>query len=57
MNLNYIPNDENHRHQLKNAFLTKREFLGKFGTGFGMLGLASMLGPELGLFRREQIRR
>ena len=47
MNLNYIPNDENHRPQLKNAFLTKREFLGKFGTGFGMLGLASLLGPEL----------
>ncbi len=41
---NYI-ND--HRPRLENQFQTRREFLNRFGTGFGALGLASMLYPEL----------
>src|SRR5258706_9421075 len=32
---------------LKTPFQTRREFLSRFGTGFGLLGLAGLLGPEL----------
>jgi len=39
---NYV-ND--HRPRLENLFQTRREFLNRFGTGFGALGLASLLYP------------
>jgi hypothetical protein len=39
--------DPQHPLQLENHFLTRREFLNKFGTGVGALGLVGMLYPEL----------
>ena len=36
-----------HRTKLEDRFLTRRDFLGRCGMGFGMLGLAQLLGPEL----------
>src|SRR6185295_17915367 len=36
-----------HAPRLEDYFLTRREFLHRFGTGFGALALAGMMGPEL----------
>jgi hypothetical protein len=36
-----------HTPQLPDFFQTRRQFLNRFGTGFGLLGLAGLLGPEL----------
>ena len=36
-----------HQPKLEDRFLTRRDFLGRSGMGFGMLGLAQLLGPEL----------
>jgi hypothetical protein len=36
-----------HRLRLEDRFLTRRDFLGRSGLGFGMLGLAAVLGPEI----------
>jgi hypothetical protein len=42
------PNMKNHHGPfLESHFQTRREFLNKFGTGFGALGLVGLLGPEL----------
>jgi hypothetical protein len=41
------PNCNANKPTLESNFLTRREFLNAFGTGMGMLGLATMLGPEL----------
>lgn len=38
---------DNHPFRMEDMFLTKREFLGRFGTGFGALGLAAMMQPTL----------
>ena len=37
----------NHQPRLEDRFLTRRDFLGRCGMGFGMLGLAQLLGPNL----------
>src|SRR5437763_3215547 len=39
-------NAPNHRPNLADRFLTRRDFLGRCGMGFGMLGLANLLGPQ-----------
>ena len=36
-----------HQPRLEDRFLTRRDFLGRCGMGFGMLGLAQLLGPNL----------
>lgn len=36
-----------HQPNFEDRFLTRRDFLGRCGMGFGMLGLAQLLGPEL----------
>ncbi|HEX5219858.1 MAG TPA: DUF1501 domain-containing protein [Verrucomicrobiae bacterium] len=36
-----------HQPRLADRFLTRRDFLGRCGMGFGMLGLAQLLGPSL----------
>ncbi len=36
-----------HLPRLADRFLTRRDFLGRCGMGFGMLGLANLLGPTL----------
>ncbi len=36
-----------HKPRIEDRFLTRRDFLGRCGIGFGMLGLAQVLGPEL----------
>jgi hypothetical protein len=36
-----------HQSRLADLFLTRRQFLNRFGMGFGALSLASLLGPEL----------
>src|SRR5215472_367633 len=36
-----------HRPRLSDLFLTRRDFLQKCGIGFGMLGLANLLGPQM----------
>jgi hypothetical protein len=36
-----------HSAQLEDFFLTRRQFLNRFGMGFGALSLASLMGPEL----------
>src|SRR5436190_23057139 len=36
-----------HRPKLEDRFLTRRDFLGRCGMGFGLLGLANLLGPEM----------
>lgn len=38
---------EQHAPNAQDYFQTRRQFLSRYGTGFGMLGLASMLQPEL----------
>ncbi len=38
-----------HSARPEDFFLTRRQFLNRFGMGFGALGLATMLGPELAL--------
>ncbi|MGH7968160.1 MAG: DUF1501 domain-containing protein, partial [Limisphaerales bacterium] len=38
---------EEHSAGLQDRFITRRQFLQRAGMGFGMLGLASMLGEEL----------
>ncbi len=35
-----------HAARLEDRFLTRRDFLGRCGIGFGMLGLAQLLGPQ-----------
>src|SRR3954469_19549486 len=35
-----------HKPRLEDRFLTRRDFLGRCGMGFGMLGLANILGPQ-----------
>ncbi|MGC3960440.1 MAG: DUF1501 domain-containing protein [Verrucomicrobiota bacterium] len=35
-----------HKPRWEDHFLTRRDFLGRCGMGFGMLGLAQLLGPE-----------
>jgi hypothetical protein len=37
----------NHKLKLADAFLTRRDFLTRCGMGFGMLGLANVLAPQL----------
>src|SRR6058998_3645166 len=39
----------NHSARPEDFFLTRRQFLNRFGMGFGALGLASLLGDGLGL--------
>lgn len=36
-----------HKPRLEDRFLTRRDFLNRCGIGFGALGLASMVGPQL----------
>src|SRR5439155_22518387 len=36
-----------HRLRLEDRVLARRDFLGRRGLGFGMLGLAAVLGPEI----------
>lgn len=38
---------EQHAPNAQDYFQTRRQFLSRYGTGFGMLGLASMLQPDL----------
>src|SRR5882672_7636221 len=40
-------NAPHHQPRLEDRFLTRRDFLGRCGMGFGMLGLASLLGPAM----------
>ena len=40
-------NASHHQPRLEDRFLTRRDFLGRCGMGFGMLGLANLLGPEI----------
>src|SRR4051794_35641398 len=40
-------NAPDHKPKLEDCFLTRRDFLTRCGVGFGMLGLAQILGPEL----------
>src|SRR5262245_10325703 len=35
-----------HRPRLADLFLTRRDFLQRCGVGFGMLGLANLMGPQ-----------
>src|SRR3954447_13071183 len=35
-----------HRPRLTDLFLTRRDFLHRCGVGFGMLGLANLMGPQ-----------
>src|SRR6476659_5315034 len=35
-----------HSFRLQDRFLTRRDFLNRCGIGFGMLGLANLLGPQ-----------
>src|SRR5262245_7721946 len=35
-----------HRPRLEDSFLTRRDFLGRCGMGFGMIGLANILAPQ-----------
>jgi hypothetical protein len=37
---------QHHRPRLTDRFLTRRDFLNRCGMGFGMLGLANLLGPQ-----------
>lgn len=39
--------EPHHQPRLEDGFLTRRDFLGRCGMGFGMLGLANLLGPEI----------
>src|SRR5256884_6813113 len=39
-------NPQHHRPRLADRFLTRRDFLGRCGMGFGMVGLANLLGPQ-----------
>src|SRR5262245_25719440 len=38
---------QHHQPRLADSFLTRRDFLTRCGMGFGMLGLANLLGPQL----------
>ena len=40
-------NPAQHQPRLADSFLTRRDFLGRCGMGFGMLGLANLLDPEM----------
>jgi hypothetical protein len=40
-------NPDHHQPRLADRFLTRRDFLGRCGMGFGLVGLANLLGPEL----------
>src|SRR6266705_6945154 len=37
----------NHQPRLEDRFLTRREFLGRCGLGFGMVSLATLLAPQM----------
>src|SRR5215468_1925275 len=39
-------NVRHHPFRLEDRFLTRRDFLTRCGIGFGMLGLANLLGPQ-----------
>src|SRR5260221_14528757 len=39
-------NAPHHKPRLADRFLTRCDFLGRCGMGFGMLGLANLLGPQ-----------
>src|SRR6266513_3118795 len=41
------PSASHHKPRLADRFLTRRDFLGRCGMGFGMLGLANILAPQL----------
>ncbi len=38
---------DDHSPRMEDYFLTRRQFLNRFGTGFGTLGLAGLMAPEL----------
>lgn len=40
-------NTSHHQPRLEDRFLTRRDFLGRCGMGFGLVGLAGLLAPEL----------
>ncbi len=40
-------NAQHHQPRLEDRFLTRRDFLGRCGMGFAMLGLANLLAPEM----------
>src|SRR5690349_8111630 len=40
-------NRPDHRPRLEDRFVTRREFLGRCGLGFGMVSLATILAPQL----------
>src|SRR5229473_3388481 len=40
-------NPPRHPFRLEDRFLTRRDFLSRCGVGFGLLGLANVLGPQL----------
>src|SRR5258708_26263055 len=40
-------NAPNHKPRLEDHFLTRRDFLGRCGVGFGMVSLATLLAPEV----------
>ena len=40
-------NASHHRPRLEDRFLTRRDFLGRCGMGFGLMGLAGLLAPEI----------
>src|SRR5882724_8147055 len=40
-------NEQHHPPRLADRFLTRRDFLHRCGMGFGMVGLANLLGPQM----------
>src|ERR1041385_6363074 len=40
-------NGGHHPFRLQDRFLTRRDFLSRCGIGFGMIGLANLLGPQI----------
>ena len=40
-------NPAQHQPRLEDRFLTRRDFLGRCGMGFGLVGLTNLLGPEM----------
>jgi hypothetical protein len=43
----FMSSAPNHRPRLQDLFLTRRDFLRRSGIGFGMIGLANLLGSQL----------
>jgi hypothetical protein len=39
--------ESHHKPRLEDRFLTRRDFLGRCGMGFGLVGLANLLGPQM----------